>query len=139
MEFEFKNPGRGSSLNWRQHIESWYDPDNRPHVAYFSYEQLLNDCAATLGGAIHQITGQDIDPWRIQAAVEKYSMVRQSGRRPGQEDVTQHIRKGVAGDWLNHVSRESAELFNDLAGDALVALGYEQDRNWIDRYEYVTA
>ena len=65
-------------------------------------------------------------------------MVRQSGRRPGEEDVTQHIRKGVAGDWLNHFTRASAELFNDLAGDVLVTLGYEQDRNWVDRYEYVT-
>ncbi len=138
MEFEYKNPGRGSKLNWRQHIKSWYDPDNRSHVAYLSYEQLLEDCAGTLGRAIHRITGQEMDPWRIQTTVDKFSMVRQSGRSPGEEDVTQHIRKGVAGDWLNHFTRASAELFNDLAGDALVLLGYEQDRSWVDQYEYVT-
>jgi hypothetical protein len=139
MDFEYKHPGRGSRLNWRQHIESWYDPDNRPHVAYFSYEELLNDCAGTLGGAIQRVTDKEIDAWRIETTVEKFTMVRQTGRKPGQEDTTQHIRKGVAGDWLNHFTRESAEQFNDLAGDALVVLGYERDRDWVDRYEYVTA
>ncbi len=45
-------------------------------------------------------------------------MARQTGRKPGQEDITQHTRKGIA-------------------GDALVMLGYEQDRNWVDKYEYI--
>ena len=137
IEFEFTHPGRGPRVNWRDHIESWFDPPRRRHVAYLSYEALLADCAGTLAQAIEQITGEPVDAWRLQTTVEKFSMARQTGRKPGQEDITQHTRKGVAGDWKNHFSRECAELFNDLAGDALVMLGYEQDRNWVDKYEYV--
>jgi hypothetical protein len=139
IEFEFARPGRGSRVNWRDHIESWYDPPHRRHIAYLSYEALLHDCVGSLSRALEQITGESIDPWRIETTVEKFSMKRQTGRKPGEEDITQHARKGVVGDWRTHFSRPCAELFNDLAGDALVTLGYEQDRNWVDKYEYVTA
>jgi len=137
MEYEFQNPGRGAPVNWPDHVTSWYDPDNRPHLAYLSYEGLLEDCAGTLGRAIERITGEPIDDWRLSTTVEKFSMRRLAGRKRGEEDPSQHIRKGVAGDWKNHFSREAAEVFNDYAGDALVMLGYEQDRGWIDRYDYV--
>ncbi len=138
MEFEFTDP-KQSRKSWRRHIESWYDPDNRSHIAYLSYEQLLEDCASTLGGAIEKLSGEPIDQWRLETTIEKFSMSRQTGRKRGHEDVTQHIRKGVAGDWLNHFSREAAEMFNDFAGDTLVMLGYEKDKNWVDRYEYQTS
>ncbi len=121
-------------MNWRDHVGTWYDPPNRPHIAYLSYEQLLADCAGTLGRALEHITGEPVDEWRLRTAVDKFSMARQTGRKPGQEDITQHARKGIAGDWKNHFSRECAELFNDLAGEALVLLGYEENLDWVRTY-----
>jgi hypothetical protein len=127
--------GRGTGGHtWPQHIESWHDPAGRPHVVYVSYEQLRTDCATHLQRIVEHVSQQEIDPWRIGAAVEKYSMHRMTGRKPGQEDRTSVIRKGIVGDWANHFSREAATLFDHYAGDALVALGYEKDRHWVDRY-----
>ena len=136
MEFEFKNPGRGARFSWSDYVLSWHD---KPYVSYLSYESLLQDCPGALGKAIEEITGQEIDQWRLETTVEKFSFQRMTSRKPGTQDIANHVRKGIAGDWLNAFTRESAEMFNDLAGDALVALGYEQDRNWIDKYEFVTA
>lgn len=136
IEYEFQHPGRGTPLNWRDHLDDWYDPERREQIAYISYESLRNDCAAALGAALQQITGDEPDPWLLSTTVEKMSMVRQTGRRPGQDDITQHIRKAVVGDWKSYFSRETAELFDDLAGDMLVRLGYEADRDWVERYEY---
>jgi hypothetical protein len=62
-------------------------------------------------------------------------MQRATGRAPGQEDRTNFIRKGVVGDWVNHFSREAAEVFDWLAGDTLVSLGYEPDRGWPWRHD----
>lgn len=138
IEHEFANPGRGAPLNWRDHIDSWAAGREVGHVAYLSYEQLRRDCAATLARAIRQVTGEEIDDWRIGVTVEKLSMQRQTGRKPGEADPTDHIRKGVSGDWRNHFSREAAEIFDRLAGDTLVALGYEPDRGWVGRYDYPT-
>ena len=133
IENEFKRP-RNPRVTWSQHIESWCAPDGHPHVTCLSYEQLVNDCRATLKRAIELVTGATVDQWRIDTTVEKFSMVRQTGRRPGEEDRGAFIRKGVAGDWPNHFSLEAAEVFNDLAGDALIHLGYEKDRDWVRNY-----
>lgn len=132
IEHEFKHP-RGSRLTWTQHIDNWYDPDSRPHVAYLSYEQLLAEPHATLKRAAEHLAQREIDDWRIDMAVEKFSMAKQTGRKPGQEDRSSFIRKGVAGDWANHFSREAAEIFRDRAGDTLVMLGYEPDHAWVER------
>jgi Sulfotransferase domain len=132
IEHEFRNP-RDSRLTWPQHIEDWYDPQSRPHIAYFSYEQLLAETAPTLKTALEHLSGRAIDDWRIQAAVDKYAMARQTGRRPGQEDRASFIRKGVAGDWVNHFTPEAARIFGDKAGPMLIRLGYEPDDAWVSR------
>ncbi len=137
IEFEFENPGRGTPLHWRDHVIDWVQP-GRPDIAYLSYEQLRQDCAGTLSRVLGRLLDQEPDPWRIETTVEKMSMQRQTGRKPGKSDLSQHIRKGVVGDWKNHFSREAAEIFDHLAGDALVHLQYEKDRSWVDRYNYPT-
>ena len=135
IEHEFSNPGRGTRLNWREHTESWLLPIH-PGTVALSYENLRTDCYSALKRAIETMTGEAVDTWRLETAIEKMSMKRQTGRDPGTADVTQHSRKGIVGDWRNYFSREAAEVFNEFAGDALVRLGYEQDGNWVDRYDY---
>ena len=130
IEHEFANPGRGTRLNWRDHVEGWARADPGA-VTHLSYEDLRRDCAGTLGRALEALTGEPIDAWGLETAVEKMSMKRQTGRDPGQEDGRQHIRKGIIGDWRNYFSREAAEIFDHLAGETLVRLGYEPDRGWV--------
>jgi hypothetical protein len=131
IEREFARP-RDCRVNWARHVDGWAAPDGHPHVTYLSYEELLEDCAGTLTRTVRSLTGQEPDPWRIGIAVEKFSMARMTGRTQGQEDRSSFVRKGIAGDWRNHFTRETAELFDRLAGDTLVRLGYEPDRSWIE-------
>ena len=57
------------------------------------------------------MTGQEPDPWVVNQTVDKYDMKRQTGgRAAGVEDRSSFIRKGVAGDWVNHFSRASASF-----------------------------
>ncbi len=138
IEHEFTNPGRGTTLNWRQHVEDWLRAQGTGNVTYLSYEGLREDCEATLGRALEDLIDEEIDPWRLSTTVEKMSMKRQTGRDPGGGDRTQHTRKGIVGDWKNYFCREAAEIFNEHAGDTLVRLGYEGDLRWVDRYSYPT-
>ena len=63
-------------------------------------------------------------------------MSRQTGgRKAGDEDRSSFIRKGVAGDWVNHFTKDTSKLFQELAGDALLALGYEKDPEWWKRLD----
>jgi len=47
------------------------------------------------------------------------------GRARGEEDVNSFYRKGVAGDWRNHLSNEQSEDFCAASGGLIAELGYE--------------
>lgn len=136
LEYEFTRPGRGVHAAWPDYVMGWHD---RPHVVSVSYEELLTDANQSLKRVVEELTGEEADPWRLETAVEKFRFERVTGRKRGTTDIAQHARKAIAGDWKNTFSRESAEIFNDFAGDALVQLGYEQDKRWIDRTELAVA
>lgn len=46
------------------------------------------------------------------------------GRRKGEENKQDHLRKGVAGDWINHFDDESMAHFRSVTGDLLEVCGY---------------
>ncbi|MDZ7673816.1 MAG: sulfotransferase domain-containing protein [Acidimicrobiales bacterium] len=56
---------------------------------------------------------------------------RSRWRPPGEEDVTSHLRKGVAGDWVNHFDAEHIEYFKAHYGD-LLQFHYETSNDWVD-------
>lgn len=137
IEHEFTHP-RDCRQNWRDHVDEWFGPGDdasgRPEIAYVSYEQLREDCAGHLSRVCERVSGKAPDRWLVEATVDKWSMERATGRRPGEENRGDLVRKGVVGDWVNHFSREAAERFDELAGETLVRLGFEPDRGWVDRY-----
>ena len=54
-----------------------------------------------------------------------------TGRKPGNEDIQAHERKGIAGDWRNYFTdRVSTELGRVCYGSLLVATGYEKGFAW---------
>jgi lipopolysaccharide transport system ATP-binding protein len=52
------------------------------------------------------------------------------GRTRGQEDRTQHERKGVAGDWQKHFTPRVKDAFKARYGELLIGTGYESSRDW---------
>ena len=56
--------------------------------------------------------------------------MRSPGVIPGRRTPTAHNRKGVVGDWRNHLSGTLVEEFKALYDDELVATGYERDAGW---------
>ena len=52
------------------------------------------------------------------------------GRSKGKEDTKSHYRKGVGGDWVNHLTEEHVAAFKERWGDLVLKLGYETDPDW---------
>lgn len=44
--------------------------------------------------------------------------------------VLHHMRKGIAGDWKNHLNQQWGRRIQDAIGDYLVALHYTADSDW---------
>ncbi|MFT5422774.1 MAG: hypothetical protein ACI89L_000543 [Phycisphaerales bacterium] len=122
-----------SRLNWADHVMSFYEPARgKPHTnaVAMKYEDLLADGERTLGEAMSRLTGEAADERRVAATVEKFSFANQAGRDPSKEDRNKFLRKGQAGDWVNHFTRETAEIFERHCGAALIRAGYETDNAW---------
>jgi hypothetical protein len=72
-----------------------------------------------------------IDTELLARTIVKHRFQKKAaGRKPGEEDVNNHYRKGVAGDWQNYFTERIRDSFKEKFGQVLIATGYEQDTNW---------
>ncbi len=108
--------------DWRRHR----DPAMSMEL---TYERLRGDTLPVFAEAARFVCG-DLADAVIAQAVTANSFEQKSGRKPGQEDQKSFARKGISGDWRHKLTAEHKARFKDIAGDLLIELGYEQDKNW---------
>jgi len=114
---------------WSDYTDRWLTD---PTAIFTTYEALINDTTAEVSRLLTCL-GIEYDETAVPTAVDKFSFAAQSGRKPGNADNTAFIRKGISGDWINCFTLDSANLFLELAGDQLIAAGYEADNSWIEK------
>jgi hypothetical protein len=66
----------------------------------------------------------------LRQVVANNSFEIHSGREKGEEDISSHYRKGIAGDWKNYFTDRVEDEFKKRFGAVLITTGYEQDDNW---------
>jgi len=94
------------------------------------YEDLLERDEEILARVLLRDCKLNVDPGRFLEVVRENRFEARSGRKPGEEDVQSHERKGVAGDWRNHFTDKITRSFKERFGSLLVATGYENGFNW---------
>lgn len=117
----------GYFLPWPDHIANWY---SREGVLQLRYEDLLEDCAGQLLRIAEYLGVADISDEVANRIAEENSFCALSRRTPGEEDRQSPLRKGIVGDWKNHFTYETGQLFEQIAGTTLRDLGYERDTSW---------
>ena len=101
------------------------------------YEDLLYDAEHEVGRVLTW-AGVDASSQMINSVVTRNRFSRLaigkrfwrrfgSGSKPRAKS---NLRKGISGDWKNHFRAHHCERFKELAGQALIELGYETDENW---------
>jgi hypothetical protein len=67
----------------------------------------------------------------LRRILSRHAFVRKSGnRRPGEENVHHHYRKGISGDWRNYFAPRLKDEFKERYGALLIQLRYEQTMDW---------
>ena len=79
---------------------------------------LLDKCQLPLG------------PDELERIVMANRFEAVAGRPRGQEDVNAHERKGISGDWKNHLDGRLKQAFKDRFGGVLIAMGLEKNFDW---------
>ncbi|TCJ30208.1 sulfotransferase domain-containing protein [Nocardioides jejuensis] len=128
VEAEFVDPVAVRGVSWGDHVRSWCAEDHS-NVVVTRYEDLLGDPQAEFGRLMAGLTGAPADEARVQRALSAHDFAG-SGRKPGQEDRSSFMRKGISGDWRNHFTSHAAQAFEEHAGAMLRRLGYEEDTSW---------
>ena len=116
-------------------IRSWL---NRDGVCYTSYEAFRTDPDKELRRVLISL-GELYDEEKALNSIEynnfENATLRKYGvsRKSGEEDNQRFQRKGIVGDWTNYCNERSCKILDDHFGELLIKLGYEKDRQWVNR------
>ncbi len=95
-----------------------------PEVRLLHFEDFLWDRRAALGDVLDHAVGRGF-PLRVPR--DTAISLLEGALNPRKSPT---FRSGRAGAWREAFTPEIAALFKDVAGDLLIALGYERDKDW---------
>jgi hypothetical protein len=127
---EFMSTFQGGCADYKSHLNYWLAHDYRVTVRY---EDLLSDTIGQMRRVLRELTGHEPDITRLEHVVQKNSFEARAQRARGQESKGEFLRKGVSGDWKNYFTPQAARVFDEYAGDLLIRLGYERNKDWIEQ------
>jgi hypothetical protein len=114
---------------WSEYLRTWKDAPLYSNVYCTRYERLLGDLPGELK-RVFAFLGWGVPDAVAEAVAADNAFAVRSGRRPGEENVFSHRRKGIAGDWRNHFDESLGELFEETFPGLLIDLRYETQRDW---------
>jgi hypothetical protein len=98
----------------------WLD---HPEVLTLHFEDLINDRNAALTRIIDHLLAQA----PIPASRTQILDALESSINPKRSPT---FRSGKTGEWKKHFTPEHKKIFKSVAGELLIRLGYEKDRDW---------
>lgn len=96
-------------------------------VMILRYEELLRDPVPIMV-EVFRFLGVDTTAEGVAEICREHTFFRETGRPAGSQDPRQpraFARKGIVGDWRNHLSKEGLAAFEEVAGGSLRRAGYE--------------
>lgn len=102
----------------------------RPEFIELRYEDVIADQAGWFAKMFRHYGFHDRAVERAVAIAMTFSFERISKRRVGEVQEGSHLRSGQPGQWRTVFTPRHVALFKELAGPALVKLGYESDDTW---------
>ena len=90
------------------------------------YEDLLQDAPGTLEQVLKLLRTSRGDR-TIEYCIRAGDFERVSSRQRGEEDSRSFFRKGVAGDWRGVFTERDRSIYEGLAGDQLINMGYGEN------------
>lgn len=114
---------------WAKHVSAWLETPGRTPVTV-RYEDLLTDTAGQLR-RMAEFAELPTDDEKIERAIARsdFSVMKKlqdtAGRPYDDAEGMEHVRKGTSGQWLSWFEQRHAEAFEEVAGDVLRRIGYQ--------------
>eukprot|EP00076_Gallus_gallus_P033042 XP_024998580.1 sulfotransferase family cytosolic 2B member 1-like [Gallus gallus] len=118
--------------SWFDHVKGWLQLRGRPNFFFITYEELQQD----LRGSVQRLCsflGRPLSAAAVEAVVANASFSAMSRNRmsnfslspPFILDVRRapFLRKGISGDWKNHLTAEQSARFDRVYRERMAGLG----------------
>jgi hypothetical protein len=111
-------------VNVKQRYDGVFQWLAQKNVMCIRFEDLINNRDATLHAMLDEVekTG-----YKIPTPRQKALSILVEAIEPQKSHT---FRSGKTGGWKQYFSDEHKRLFNDVAGDVLINLGYEKNQDW---------
>jgi hypothetical protein len=103
---------------------------DQPEILELRYEDLITDEVAGFTSVFEHYGLRGAAAEQGLRFVERSSFRAVSGRAVGETASRSHLRSGRPGDWREHFEDRHVERMKELAGQAIIDLGYERDPGW---------
>jgi hypothetical protein len=113
-----------SMVNVKQRYAGVFEWLQQEHVMCIRFEDLINQRDATLDAILDEVESTG---YRIPTPREKALAILRKAIQPRKSHT---FRSGKTGGWKEHFTEEHKKLFNNVAGDLLIRLGYEKTNDW---------
>lgn len=101
--------------------QSWIEAGEK----FIRYEELLDKDAEILQELLIGHCEITVAPERLREVIVANRFENLTGgRKPGEENLMAHERKGISGDWRNYFTARVTEKFNERYGSLLIDAGY---------------
>ncbi|CAL8313871.1 unnamed protein product [Arctogadus glacialis] len=115
--------GKAIFGSWFDHVKGWMSSAEQQHIMYISYEEMILDLEASVT-RIAQFLDTPLDSEMKRKIAERcvfknmkknkmsnYSLVPSTMM---DQNVSEFLRKGIAGDWKNHLTVAEADYFDEF-------------------------
>ena len=103
---------------------------SRPDFIELKYEDVIVDENSWFARMFRHYGFREDAVSRAVEIAGRFSFERKAKRPVGQVEEKSHLRAGRPGQWREVFSPDHVSLMKELAGPALIKLGYEVDENW---------
>lgn len=115
-------------------LEAWFRSD----AVKIYYRDVIKDPVYQMRNVVNRIglapLASESNIEGIREVVVAHSFQQQTGRKPGEENKTDFLRKGIPGDWRNYFDQELKDFFKSAAdgrwNSLLVEMKYEPGPDW---------
>nr|XP_046232942.1 sulfotransferase 2B1-like [Scatophagus argus] len=120
--------------SWFDHIKSWLNAEDKEHIMYISYEEMIMDLKDSVA-RIAQFLEKSLDAEVIEKIADRCLFKNMKQNKMSNYSTVSHelmdqtksefLRKGIAGDWTNQLTEAEAEYFDAVYKDKMKDVKYK--------------
>eukprot|EP01095_Lingulamoeba_sp_RSL-Kostka_P002133 TRINITY_DN13027_c0_g1_i1.p2 TRINITY_DN13027_c0_g1~~TRINITY_DN13027_c0_g1_i1.p2 ORF type:complete len:307 (-),score=100.03 TRINITY_DN13027_c0_g1_i1:61-981(-) len=135
--FELFRRGKVEYGLYLDHLKSWFQQRNNKQILFLSFEDISSDKIKAIND-IANFLSTEITEERINEIIEKTSFndmktnpATNRSTTPFKPNSTKFFRKGIVGDYINHLSEEQIQLLDQQFDETLGDL-FENEPFWLN-------